>query len=213
VRLILFPLATLLCCAADTSAPAGIFRGALLESRGSDGKGDFYLRAADNTVYWCSYDERTYVERDGAPSAVASLSKGEAIEVVTDRGPAPSRCYARIITARAVPEVPVSRVRSALRPRPRPLLEPVFPRGNLMFAGVVLVVDPEWVTVQTRRDGRKTFLLRADTRYSADGAAADLAALRVNSRVFIRAGKNIDDDLEAYQVVWGRFVMPPANQR
>ena len=38
--------------------------------------------------------------------------------------------------------------------------------------------------------------------------AATSASLHPNMRVFIRAGKNLDDEIEAYQVVWGEILTP-----
>ena len=32
--------------------------------------------------------------------------------------------------------------------------------------------------------------------------------LKPNTRVFVRAGRNLDDDLEVYQVIWGEILEP-----
>ena len=42
----------------------------------------------------------------------------------------------------------------------------------------------------------------------ADGESVDLAKLKPNTRVFIRAGKDIWDQVEAYQVVCGGILQP-----
>lgn len=81
-----------------------------------------------------------------------------------------------------------------------------YPRGNLTFAGVVLRVTPETVTVRTRHNGVQTFVLRNDTFYLGDGLQLDLSNLKKNTCVFIRAGRNFEEDLEAYQIVWGSIV-------
>jgi len=81
-----------------------------------------------------------------------------------------------------------------------------YPRGNLTFAGVVLRVTPETVTVRTRHNGVQTFVLRKDTFYLGDGLQLELSNLKKNTCVFIRAGKNFEEDLEAYQIVWGSIV-------
>jgi hypothetical protein len=68
-------------------------------------------------------------------------------------------------------------------------------------------VDPQLLTLRTRR-GEQHLLLRQDTRYLGDGARVDLKSLQVNTRVFVRAGRNLDQEIEAYQVIWGSIVQP-----
>jgi hypothetical protein len=70
---------------------------------------------------------------------------------------------------------------------------------------VVIRRDPRSLTLRTR-DGEQTLVLRKDTRYLADGAQQDSTALAVNTRVFVRAGRALDGDVEAYQVMWGDVV-------
>jgi hypothetical protein len=36
----------------------------------------------------------------------------------------------------------------------------------------------------------------------------EAADLKPNTRVFIRAGKNFEDQVEAYQVIWGEILHP-----
>jgi hypothetical protein len=50
--------------------------------------------------------------------------------------------------------------------------------------------------------------LRPDTRYLADGLLVDAASLKPNMRVFVLAGKDLYDDIEAYQVIWGKILSP-----
>jgi len=59
------------------------------------------------------------------------------------------------------------------------------------------------LTLRTRVDGEKLILLRQDTRYIGDGQRVGADGLKRNTRVFVRAGRNLDNDVEAYQVVWG----------
>jgi hypothetical protein len=40
------------------------------------------------------------------------------------------------------------------------------------------------------------------------GQTTEAGNLPVNTLVFIRGGKNIYDELEAYQVIWGRILQP-----
>ena len=51
--------------------------------------------------------------------------------------------------------------------------------------------------------------MRTDTRFLAGGVRLDAAALPVNTRVFVRAGRSLDGGIEAYQVMWGEIVNVP----
>ena len=82
------------------------------------------------------------------------------------------------------------------------------PRGDRTVSGVVIRCDARSVTLRTR-DGEQTLLLRKDTRYLGDGAQQDAGALAVNTRVFVRAGRNLEGGVEAYQVMWGEILGVP----
>jgi hypothetical protein len=69
-------------------------------------------------------------------------------------------------------------------------------------------VNGERVVLHTREAGDQCILLRQDTRYLANGEVVDAAALKPNMRVFVRAGKNLYDEVEAYQVIWGAILNP-----
>jgi hypothetical protein len=84
----------------------------------------------------------------------------------------------------------------------------VFPRGNLTFAGVVRRLNGQMLVLKTRTEPEQIILLRDDTRYLASGLPSELSKLLVNTRVFIRGGRNIENDLEAYQVIWGEIPGP-----
>jgi hypothetical protein len=78
----------------------------------------------------------------------------------------------------------------------------------MTFSGVVLRINPEMMVLRTWRDGEKVILLRQDTRYMDSGLKTDFATLPVNTKVFVRGGKNLENELEAYQVVWGEISGP-----
>jgi len=78
------------------------------------------------------------------------------------------------------------------------------PRGDRTISGVIIRRDARAITLRTH-DGEQTLLLRRDTRYLGDGAQQDAASALVNTRVFVRAGPNLDGRLEAYQVMWGEI--------
>jgi hypothetical protein len=79
--------------------------------------------------------------------------------------------------------------------------------GNLTFAGVVARLNGESLVLRTR-DGEQTLLIRHDTRYVENGDTVEAAQLRPNMRVFIRAGRNLYEQVEAYQVIWGSILDP-----
>ena len=39
-------------------------------------------------------------------------------------------------------------------------------------------------------------------------SAVDAAAVQPNMRVFVQAGKSLNGEVEAYQVIWGRIMQP-----
>ena len=82
------------------------------------------------------------------------------------------------------------------------------PTGNLTFSGVVFRLNGERAVLHTRETGDQSILLRADTRYLHDGVTVDAKDLKPNTRVYIRAGKNLYDEVEAYQIVWGSILTP-----
>ncbi|MGH9627714.1 MAG: hypothetical protein ACRD7E_05155, partial [Bryobacteraceae bacterium] len=78
----------------------------------------------------------------------------------------------------------------------------------LTFAGVVLRMNPQMLVVRTRDEGEKHVMLREDTRYLEGGLPSERGFLNVNTRIFIRGGKNLDNEVEAYQIIWGKIAGP-----
>jgi len=62
--------------------------------------------------------------------------------------------------------------------------------------------------LHTREGGEQSLLLRKDTRYVENGEIVEAGNLKLNMRVFVRAGKDLYDQLEAYQVIWGSILEP-----
>lgn len=188
-----------------SSAPIGILKGDLLEWDGTEKDGHLSLRASDSRVFRCSFDAKTYFERDRQRVGVGQMTVGDWIELVSDSaGPGTNNCYARTVHVLppARPAVPAY-MRKRIQARRSAFLDSIAPRGNLTFAGVLLRRTPDAIWIRTRSDGEKTILLRQDTRFLSGGAPVEVSALTVNTRVFIRAGRNLDNDLEAFQIVWG----------
>ena len=206
-----FPL--MVCAQAPPAGDAAraFVRGVLLERDAQVITGELSVRAPDNHVLRYRFDAKTHVEREQQILDVAHLQPGDKVEVDSDAAPDSPLRYARAIRV-IEPEPPprtLNRIRTALWARAdRSAIDPwFFPRGNLTFAGVVFRVTPEHVLLHTRA-GDETILLRSDTRYLENGGSVDAASLKPNLRVFVRAGRNIYDQLEGFQVVWGKILEP-----
>lgn len=180
----------------------GLIRGDFLETSFEGTRGVLTFRGHDQQIHRCFFDNRTYFERDGHRFFPASLRQGDFLEVLVDSTLIATECYVRI--ARVIAPEPPPSSKPHWRPY-RLVTEHIAPRGNLTFAGVVVRLSPRSVVLRTRAQGDQSILLRTDTRFLEDGSLVDLAALRVNARVFVRAGRTFENDIEAYQVVWGRL--------
>lgn len=193
---------------AQENAPIGIFRGDLVSWTGTQRTGELTFRNTENLLYRCSYDDKTYFERENQRISVAATQKGDRVEILSDRKLGSEVCYARTVE---IVDIRLMHVVPGVRPRVRNAVsatELFMPRGDMTVAGVVLRLDPDRVILRTRSGEHKAILLRSDTRYLTAGQMADRAALAVNTRVFIRAGKNLDNEVEAYQIVWGEILQP-----
>lgn len=197
---------------AQTPAAATLVAGVLLERDAVVAEGQISIRADGNQVYRYRYDAKTYAVRDSQLTTVPALNPGERVEVISDSVAGSLLRYARdihvISEAPAVPRprpTPVNRLLTG----PDPLDRYLFPTpvGNLTFAGVVYRVTGEHVVLHTR-GGDQNILLRRDTRYVQDGESVDSASLKPNMRVFVRGGKDLWDQVEAYQVFWGEILQP-----
>jgi hypothetical protein len=92
--------------------------------------------------------------------------------------------------------------------RHRSPTERIVPRGRLTSHGIVIEKTADKLVLRMRDRSEKTFHLRPDTDFFEDGRAVEAPALRLNTRVFVRAGLGLMDELEAYTVIWGEIVDP-----
>jgi hypothetical protein len=197
--------------AAQTPPSPALKSGVLLERDTLAPEGEFSIRADSNEVFRYRYDGHTYAVRDGQLVTVPALNPGERVEVISDDVAGSLLRYARDV--HVISETPMPRARPAPPSRLTGGVDPLdrylFPlsAGDLTFAGVVYRVTGERVVLHTR-GGDQLILLRHDTRYIQDGASVDSASLKPNMRVFIRGGKDIWDQVEAYQVSWGQILQP-----
>ena len=187
-----------LCAPADM--PRGLFHGQMVSWEGSASKGMLLARNNAGVVEGCGYDSLSFLELSRQRITVAKLQPGDPLEIITDHKPGSRDCYIRML--QVIPPAP-----PPTRVKPVPAARPTFdlPHGDRTISGVIIRRDARSITLRTR-DGEQTLLLRKDTRYLGDGAQQDAAAALVNTRVFVRAGPNLDGGIEAYQVMWGEIV-------
>jgi hypothetical protein len=151
------------------------------------------------TVEGCGYDALSILQLSRQRVTVAKLQPGDPIEIITDHKPGSRDCYIRMLQV-IPPAPPPSRIKPVVAPRPTFDL----PHGDRTVSGVIIRRDTRTITLRTRI-GEETLLLRKDTRYVGDGALQDPAAAMVNTRVFVRAGPNLEGGIEAFQVMWGEI--------
>lgn len=204
--------------------PAPVARGVVLERDPEAAGGEFSIRLDNCEVLRYRFDAHTSVERQAYPIDVPRLRPGERVEVLSDTVPGSLVPYAR--TVRTIGPV----LRAALPAARRRLAwslaseayaahdadaassgyfsgDPLFGRGDPTFSGIIDYLAHGRLVLHTRQ-GERTILLRDDTRYLANGDFATSSALSPNLRVFVRAGRNLYDEFEGYQVVWGEILEP-----
>lgn len=196
----------ILACAAPGQivAPFGVVRGDFVRIDGTNARGNLQVRNTDGVVVSCGFDPKTYFERDNQRIVPSGISSGDRIELVADHMPGSEICYARTVHVidATLPKRPNHRAgRETISPT-----EAFAPRGDLTFAGIITRVNPDSVVLKLRTGEVQRLLLRADTRYLKQGLRVDPSSLDVSTRVFIRAGRNIDGVIEAYQVIWGEII-------
>jgi hypothetical protein len=193
--------------AAQPGATEHIVRGTLVE-RDAEAAGVLLVRIPDNHVHSFQFDARTDVKLDGLHARIADLQPGDTLEIVAAAGLAPRQPYARAVKATAGPRPARMPPRRGYERAGADTLDGLFPRGSLMLTGRVSALSAGRLTLRTQPGGETHILLRADTRYLREGASVTASRLAVNTRVLIRAGRNLDGDIEAYQVVWGEILKP-----
>jgi hypothetical protein len=191
---------------AQEPVPPAILRGTLVSVE-TGNPGSLAIRTVEDKTFRFRFDGRTYIERERRRIAAASIHPGEGVEVLSEPGPEGGVRYARIVHLFDAQDS-ARRYLPAWRDDYRDPLENLAPRGNLTFAGVLRSVRNGRLVLRTRLDGDQTIALRADTRFLKDGDTVTVSALAANVRVFVRAGRNLDGEIEAFQVVWGEILAP-----
>ncbi|HTS65707.1 MAG TPA: hypothetical protein VMH28_26975 [Candidatus Acidoferrales bacterium] len=190
---------------AQTHASAGLVRGTVLECD-TKTEGELSIRTADNQVLRYQFDHKTYAEREEHLIEASRIVPGEQVEVVSDSVPGSLLRYAR--TIHVIEPAPPPRQLSQGRLRAYNPKTDTVRTGNLTYSGVIYRLSPEHLMIHSKESGDLTIQLRKDTRYIADGQVVDAGDLKPNTRVFIRAGKDLYNDVEAYQVIWGKILTP-----
>ena len=190
---------------AQSPENAGLVRGVVLECDAKP-SGELSIRTADNQVLRYQFDAKTYAERDQKLIEAARIQVGEQVEIVSDRTAGSLIRYAR--TIHVIEPTPPPRTTPPSRSRPyTPKVETVR-TGNLTYSGVVYRLTADRVLIHTHEAGDLAIQLRKDTRYLEDGQVVGAADLKPTMRVFVRAGKDLYGDVEAYEVIWGKILTP-----
>lgn len=197
VALLLIQLATI--AGAQDNALLTVVRGSVTSwTPMAGGKGLFTVRTVDYRTEQCSYDTSTFFARLGQKASLPG-DLGERVEVICDRN-GHAECFARTIRTWQMPTTTLP-ARSSYSS----YLDSMLPRGNLVLSGIVTAVDDK-LTLRTRKGEEMVLRLREDTRFLSSGVAGKKADLALNTTVFVRAGRNFENVLEAYQVVWGSIL-------
>jgi hypothetical protein len=179
--------------------------GVLLERDTNVATGEFAIRAPDNQVYRYRFDAKTFVQRDTLSGGMEHVKLGDKVTVDSDPVPGSLLRYARTIRVDAA--APSALADNRLHPGIVSLLDRTPQSGNLTFSGVVARSSAQSLVLRTR-DGEQTLLIRRDTKYVNNGDTVEAAQLLPNTRVFVRAGRNLYEQVEAYQVIWGSILEP-----
>jgi hypothetical protein len=195
--------------AQTASLPSSTASGVVLERDAQNAAGEFSIRLDTFEVIRYRYDAATKVMRDGYPTPAPALRPGDRVEVKAEPVAGSLLEVARLVTVTSPAPRPPAKpksLRTALWENFSPE-DPVFGRGDLSLSGVIAHVSAARLVLHTR-EGERTILLRDDTRYLENGELASAAALQPNMRVFVRAGRNLYNEFEGYQVVWGSILEP-----
>jgi hypothetical protein len=193
--------------AGQTRNASPLIRGVLVERDGHATAGQLSVRAADDRVFRYRFDAKTYVERENRLIEVAQLAPGDKVEVLSDEGPASALRYAR--TIHVIQPPPPGRPLSQGRLRAyRGAADHYEPLATLSFSGVVSRLQGDRLVLHTKEAGDQTIMLRQDTRFLENGEIVERTTLEPNMRVFVRGGRGLYGEVEAYQVIWGEILAP-----
>jgi len=198
----------LLCtfAALATEMPSGYFRGGMVGFDGAVNLGTLRVRNTSGDIFTCAFDAKTYMEFEKRRVKVNELREGDPLEVLAYRRAGETTCY--VLSLQVIPTPIAKRPAKRLDVTPTKSNRPPPVRhGTQTFAGVVTQLSPTTITVKTRSDER-TFLLRGDTRYYGNGLKMEAKDVSVNQRLAVEAGRNMEGQMEAFQLTWGEITVP-----
>jgi hypothetical protein len=177
--------------------PVGVVSGYISDIK----RASFLLKTVTNKEFRCTYDQRTWFEQSRVRVDVNSFQPTDLVEIIADRRLIDGTpCYVRTVRLADLAPKESGRMRITYRA----VTESIVPRGEYQWSGIVSELTPEKLVLRTRTEGYKTILLRRDTRFLEDGVVSERARLQPNTRISIRAGKNVTGDVEVYQIIWGQ---------
>ena len=150
-------------------------------------------------VEGCGYDSLSILELSRQRVTVAKLEPGDPLEIITDHKPGSRDCYIRMLQV-IPPAPPPSRARPVASHGPTLTFRTGIARFPASSSGTTPGRSPCVRATASRR------CCCAKTRATWPMAPSRIPPLAVNTRVFVRAGPNLDGGIEAYQVMWGEIV-------
>jgi hypothetical protein len=193
-------LALTICFTAQGQTPGqpGLVRGVVV----ANDPGDLVVRSSLNIAYHYRLDSKTWIEREQERIRVSDLRPGELLEIVSDREPQLIR-YARLV--HVIPkEIP--RKSAFFTDGVRRGGATTDDRTLLTFSGIISRKEGPRLTVRTRFDGEIEVLLDENTKWTTNDERAQRSL--INERVFIRAERTRNNDLEAIEVIQGAELTP-----
>lgn len=187
--------------------PYRILRGEVVEWQVTAEGGEFAWRGGDLRRRKCAVNSSTYYMTGDKRVAADRIQKGATIEFIAGSDPASeAECVALTVYLRLPPlrRSPVTDFTSA--GRAPVLLDNLWPRGNLTFAGVVQHIDARELRLRTRKGEEHVLVLRDDTSYRKQGRRSSHGELTEQTEVYVRAGRNLFGEVEAYHVIWGEIL-------
>ena len=79
------------------NAPAGLLKGDFLSFTGTPRGGQFTFQSSGDRLYSCTYDDKTYIERESRLITIAGAQTGDRLQVVSDYKNDSMVCYARLV--------------------------------------------------------------------------------------------------------------------
>ena len=134
---------------------------------------------------------------NGSAQAAPTLANGLYVEAIVEQQA--DRCVVRTLYIRPPREpLPV--------PTRTSFLDNMFPRGNLVYSGIVQSISEGRLELHSRAGKNMEFVVRRDTTYSTGGRLVKRDDLTPQTMVQIRAGRSFTGELEVYQITWGAIL-------